>query len=124
MASKITGHFKVIKTSDPSTSKKKSKCKVEIIDDDTPIIPLNKDLEYLRQFDLDFQYGPCTGITRLERWQRAEKFGLNPPVAVRDLINSHCHDNQYTCGLVKTRMKNAFSSYILVIFSLWQGFEI
>ena len=25
------------------------------------------------------QYGPCVGMTRLERWQRAESLGLEPP---------------------------------------------
>ena len=25
---------------------------------------------------------PCVGITRMRRWQRAEKLGLNPPLEV------------------------------------------
>lgn len=29
-----------------------------------------------------------TGITRLERWQRAEKLGLNPPQAVKDILDA------------------------------------
>uniref|UniRef100_A0A383W420 DNA polymerase delta subunit 4 n=1 Tax=Tetradesmus obliquus TaxID=3088 RepID=A0A383W420_TETOB len=40
----------------------------------------------LRAFDLATQYGPCTGMTRLERWQRAEQFGLNPPMQVKELL--------------------------------------
>ncbi|KAJ1338659.1 DNA polymerase delta subunit 4 [Microdochium nivale] len=36
----------------------------------------------LRYFDVSSQYGPCIGITRLRRWQRAERLGLNPPVEV------------------------------------------
>ncbi|VFQ63264.1 unnamed protein product [Cuscuta campestris] len=33
----------------------------------------------LRQFDMNLVYGPCLGISRLARWERAKKFGLNPP---------------------------------------------
>jgi DNA polymerase delta subunit 4 len=25
---------------------------------------------------------PCIGITRLKRWQRAQRLGLNPPIEV------------------------------------------
>uniref|UniRef100_A0A9L0IPU9 DNA polymerase delta subunit 4 n=1 Tax=Equus asinus TaxID=9793 RepID=A0A9L0IPU9_EQUAS len=40
------------------------------------------ELELLRQFDLAWQYGPCTGITRLQRWHRAKQMGLEPPLEV------------------------------------------
>lgn len=36
----------------------------------------------LRYFDVSNQYGPCVGISRMKRWQRADKLGLNPPVEV------------------------------------------
>ncbi|KAM0481422.1 hypothetical protein ACHAPX_003528 [Trichoderma viride] len=36
----------------------------------------------LRYFDMSSQYGPCIGTTRLKRWQRAERLGLNPPIEV------------------------------------------
>lgn len=36
----------------------------------------------LRYFDVSSHYGPCIGITRLKRWQRAERLGLNPPIEV------------------------------------------
>ncbi|KAH6851088.1 DNA polymerase delta, subunit 4-domain-containing protein [Chaetomium sp. MPI-CAGE-AT-0009] len=36
----------------------------------------------LRYFDVSSQYGPCIGIARLKRWQRAQRLGLNPPVEV------------------------------------------
>ncbi|KAH1134038.1 hypothetical protein GYH30_012450 [Glycine max] len=32
----------------------------------------------LRQFDLNMAYGPCLGMTRLARWERAQRLGLNP----------------------------------------------
>jgi hypothetical protein len=33
----------------------------------------------LFQFDLLSKYGPCIGLTRLERFNRAKKLGLEPP---------------------------------------------
>ncbi|KAL2133411.1 hypothetical protein VTI74DRAFT_2412 [Chaetomium olivicolor] len=36
----------------------------------------------LRYFDVSSQYGPCIGIARLKRWQRAQRLGLNPPLEV------------------------------------------
>uniref|UniRef100_A0A670IXN4 DNA polymerase delta 4, accessory subunit n=1 Tax=Podarcis muralis TaxID=64176 RepID=A0A670IXN4_PODMU len=60
-------------------------------------------LETLKQFDLSWQYGPCTGITRLQRWERAELLGLNPPAMVRELLEKHNKDP-------------------LVTYSLWHGY--
>lgn len=40
----------------------------------------------LRRWDLSYEYGPCVGMTRLERWERAEKLGLNPPEMVTRLL--------------------------------------
>ncbi|KAF9330990.1 hypothetical protein BG006_006108 [Podila minutissima] len=40
----------------------------------------------LRQFDLTSKYGPCTDITRLERWERASLLGLNPPQEIKDTL--------------------------------------
>uniref|UniRef100_A0A0D6R7J2 DNA polymerase delta subunit 4 n=1 Tax=Araucaria cunninghamii TaxID=56994 RepID=A0A0D6R7J2_ARACU len=46
--------------------------------------------EVLRQFDMNMTYGPCLGVPRLERWERANKLGLNPPKQVKDLMeNAH-----------------------------------
>lgn len=38
--------------------------------------------QMLRVFDNTYDYGPCVGLTRLERWERAEALGLNPPIEV------------------------------------------
>ncbi|EPQ56102.1 hypothetical protein GLOTRDRAFT_74608 [Gloeophyllum trabeum ATCC 11539] len=40
----------------------------------------------LRVFDLSYEYGPCIGVTRLERWERAQALGLNPPPEVREIL--------------------------------------
>ncbi|XP_070584358.1 DNA polymerase delta subunit 4 [Erythrolamprus reginae] len=49
-------------------------------------------LEILKQFDLSWQYGPCTGITRIQRWERAKFLGLNPPTTVQDLLLKYNED--------------------------------
>ncbi|XP_015718676.1 DNA polymerase delta subunit 4 [Coturnix japonica] len=56
-------------------------------------------LEMLRQFDLAWEYGPCTGITRLQRWERARALGLSPPAAIRDALLEHRHDPAVTYSL-------------------------
>ncbi|OWM82245.1 hypothetical protein CDL15_Pgr001819 [Punica granatum] len=51
--------------------------------------------EVLRQFDMNMAYGPCLGMSRLARWERAQKLGLNPPKEIesflkRGKVNSEC----------------------------------
>ncbi|KAI8231731.1 hypothetical protein K4K57_006249 [Colletotrichum sp. SAR 10_99] len=36
----------------------------------------------LRYFDVSSQYGPCIGLQRMKRWERADRLGLNPPIEV------------------------------------------
>lgn len=55
------------------------------------------ELELLRQFDLAWQYGPCTGITRLQRWSRAEQMGLKPPLEVYQVLKAHPEDPHFQC---------------------------
>ncbi|KAI0737340.1 DNA polymerase delta, subunit 4-domain-containing protein [Daedaleopsis nitida] len=40
----------------------------------------------LRVFDLSYEYGPCVGISRLQRWERAQALGLNPPPEVKEIL--------------------------------------
>jgi DNA polymerase delta subunit 4 len=42
----------------------------------------------LHAFDLNYRFGPCIGLTRLERWERAHKLGLNPPEEVKRALTS------------------------------------
>ncbi|XP_021282928.1 LOW QUALITY PROTEIN: uncharacterized protein LOC110415562 [Herrania umbratica] len=42
--------------------------------------------EVLRQFDMNMAYGPCLGITRMARWERAQRLGLNPPKEIENLL--------------------------------------
>ncbi|XP_052799870.1 DNA polymerase delta subunit 4-like [Mya arenaria] len=54
-----------------------------------------QDMVVLKEFDLNWEYGPSMGITRLERWNRAEKHGLNPSPRVRQIVEAHSEDEQY-----------------------------
>ncbi|KAI8061000.1 DNA polymerase delta, subunit 4-domain-containing protein [Gongronella butleri] len=40
----------------------------------------------LRAFDLSYAYGPCVGLSRMERWERAQTLGLNPPEEIKTLL--------------------------------------
>eukprot|EP00891_Asterochloris_glomerata_P006706 jgi/Astpho2/6706/e_gw1.00102.62.1_t len=42
----------------------------------------------LRAFDLTSSFGPCTGMSRRERWQRADKLGLQPPREVLHILDA------------------------------------
>ncbi|PKU78706.1 hypothetical protein MA16_Dca000049 [Dendrobium catenatum] len=44
--------------------------------------------EKLRQFDMEMRYGPCVGLSRLERWERACSMGLNSPPEIGNLLRS------------------------------------
>ncbi|KAJ3767457.1 DNA polymerase delta, subunit 4-domain-containing protein [Lentinula raphanica] len=46
----------------------------------------NKIHDILRVFDLSYEYGPCYGVSRLDRWERAHAMGLSPPVEIRDIL--------------------------------------
>ncbi|XP_075698035.1 DNA polymerase delta subunit 4 [Rhinoderma darwinii] len=66
---------------------------------DVAFLPELSPLDKLIRFDLDWQFGPCTGITRLERWQRAEELGLTPPRNIRDILMAHHADDHYQSNL-------------------------
>ncbi|GJE93854.1 hypothetical protein PsYK624_100180 [Phanerochaete sordida] len=55
-----------------------------------PIHAENHSMEdhILRFFDLSYQYGPCIGITRLQRWDRAQSLGMSPPEVVKQLLTN------------------------------------
>jgi DNA polymerase delta subunit 4 len=33
-----------------------------------------------------YEFGPCVGVPRLQRWERANAMGLRPPPEVRDIL--------------------------------------
>lgn len=44
--------------------------------------------DVLRLFDLNPTYGPFVGIDRLFRWNRADKWGLNPPLIIKEILET------------------------------------
>jgi DNA polymerase delta subunit 4 len=48
-----------------------------------------EDLALLKSFDLNFEFGPCVGMSRRERWERACKNGLAPPPQVLRILDAH-----------------------------------
>lgn len=47
---------------------------------------LSTEEKILRYFDVSSQYGPCIGMPRMKRWNRAERLGLHPPVEVLAIL--------------------------------------
>lgn len=44
--------------------------------------------QILKHFDLSSQYGPAIGMTRLERWNRASRLGLDPPQEIHAILTT------------------------------------
>ncbi|KAJ7376130.1 DNA polymerase delta subunit 4 [Desmophyllum pertusum] len=102
MASKlITDAFPKIKKDRPIKQKQQqiktsdlSHKDAEVSKDQT--LELTKELSVLKEFDLDSEFGPCIGITRLQRWERAKEYGLYPPEEVKTIISQHPNDEAFT----------------------------
>ncbi|KAI3706107.1 hypothetical protein L1987_76363 [Smallanthus sonchifolius] len=48
--------------------------------------------EVLRQFDMNMAYGPCVGMKRIDRWNRASSLGLRTPGNVYRLLTSAANE--------------------------------
>ncbi|KAL6507106.1 hypothetical protein OROHE_022005 [Orobanche hederae] len=114
MASHMKGFFKEKKKlaiSKPNSSKKYPKtkhsaaCGADVVQPPALVSHGSFDLkdeyddkeEVLRQFDMNMTYGPCIGMSRLERWNRANSLSLHPPKEIENLfkvdvvkVNSEC----------------------------------
>ncbi|KAK4782790.1 hypothetical protein SAY86_007164 [Trapa natans] len=45
-----------------------------------------EDEQILGRFDMNMAYGPCLGMSRQARWERALKLGLNPPEEIESIL--------------------------------------
>ncbi|KAK4270768.1 hypothetical protein QN277_019540 [Acacia crassicarpa] len=72
--------------SSSKSSKKSTSHAPDVTLSSSPKDDVNEHEEMLRQFDMDMAYGPCIGMTRLARWERAHKLGLNPPAEIEKLV--------------------------------------
>jgi len=52
-----------------------------------------QEMKQLCAFDQNEVFGPCLGITRLERWERAQRLYLDPPLCVFDTLDSLDEDD-------------------------------
>lgn len=87
----ITDSFRVVKKKRRAEKARKAQgpsCDAETVQTEALLQDaVQPDLiEVLKQFDLNWKFGPCTGITRLQRWERAELLGLSPPPTVREVL--------------------------------------
>ena len=73
----------------PSAPRKSTRKKLMQISSLKNTVDPHSEEEALKQFDVDLKYGPCIGLTRAERWERAKELGLDPPFYVMQIIHDH-----------------------------------
>uniref|UniRef100_A0A9J7XLQ4 DNA polymerase delta 4, accessory subunit n=2 Tax=Cyprinus carpio TaxID=7962 RepID=A0A9J7XLQ4_CYPCA len=95
----ITDTFKVVKKARRGGKRDKSPSPPIAEPEPPQLSEREKDLEELKKFDLDWKFGPCTGISRLQRWERAALHGLNPPQEIKDILLKESTDPEYTQSL-------------------------
>jgi len=65
--------------------------------EDAPLTPA--DIKLLIKFDQNATYGPCIGLSRKDRWLRAEGFGLEPPTEVMALLSHVLDDSPHNVNV-------------------------
>ncbi|KAB5581466.1 hypothetical protein PHYPO_G00176070 [Pangasianodon hypophthalmus] len=96
----ITDTFKVVKKVKRGDRRDKKPPSPPAADAELPHLSEREtDLQELKKFDLDWRFGPCTGISRLQRWDRAALHGLNPPQEIKDILLKETTDPDYTHSL-------------------------
>lgn len=95
----ITDSFKVVKKTRKGGKREKRLTPPPPKKDAETKTVREEELQKLRQFDLDWRFGPCTGISRLQRWERVKLHGLNPPEDIRDLLLISNDDPEYNRDL-------------------------
>nr|XP_004656804.2 DNA polymerase delta subunit 4 [Jaculus jaculus] len=95
----VTDSYPVVKRREGPAGHSKEELAPELGEETQSLTEEEAELELLRQFDLAWQYGPCTGITRLQRWYRAQQMGLEPPSEVLQVLKTHTGDPRFECSL-------------------------
>ncbi|XP_020022717.1 DNA polymerase delta subunit 4 isoform X1 [Castor canadensis] len=95
----ITDSYPVVKKREGLAGHNKGELAPELGEEPQPPSEEEVALELLRQFDLAWRYGPCTGITRMQRWHRAEQMGLEPPPEVHQVLKTHLGDPRFQLSL-------------------------
>ena len=42
----------------------------------------------LREWDMNARFGPCMSMSRLERWNRAQRLEMDPPVFIHNVLQA------------------------------------
>ncbi|XP_051559094.1 DNA polymerase delta subunit 4 [Myxocyprinus asiaticus] len=95
----ITDTYKVVKKARRGGKRDKSPTPPRAEPEPPQLSEREKDLLELKKFDLDWRFGPCTGISRLQRWERAALHGLDPPQEIKDILLKEKTDREYTQSL-------------------------
>ncbi|XP_041641423.1 DNA polymerase delta subunit 4 [Cheilinus undulatus] len=95
----ITDSFKVVKKARKGGKREKRSPSPPPQKENESKSVREEELQQLQQFDLDWRFGPCTGISRLQRWERAKLHGLNPPEEIRELLLQTQNDPEYNQSL-------------------------
>ncbi|XP_076829958.1 DNA polymerase delta subunit 4 [Brachyhypopomus gauderio] len=92
----ITDTFKVVKKARRNDRRDKKPPSPPTANPEPPCLSEREThLQELKNFDLDWRFGPCTGISRLQRWERAALHGLNPPQQIKDILLKETTDPDY-----------------------------
>ncbi|KAK1791898.1 hypothetical protein P4O66_013871 [Electrophorus voltai] len=96
----ITDTFKVVKKTKREDRRDKKPPPPPTADPEPPCLSEREtDLQDLKDFDLDWRFGPCTGISRMKRWERAALHMLNPPQMIKDILLKESTDPDYSESL-------------------------
>ncbi|XP_042615383.1 DNA polymerase delta subunit 4-like [Cyprinus carpio] len=95
----ITDTFKVVKKARRRGKRDKSPSPPAAEPEPPQLSEREQVLRELKKFDMHQKFGPCTGISRLQRWERAALHGLNPPQDIKDILLKESTDPEYTQSL-------------------------
>lgn len=59
----------------------------------------------LCEFDLHAKFGPCLGLPRLERWHRALRLNLEPPLCILDTLTCLDDDDPAHQSIYDTQLR-------------------
>lgn len=79
-------YFKASKTSKPT---RPTRATLKAVPEPEPDLSYTENAKILKLFDLEPRFGPSIGMTRKERWNRAQCLGLRPPSEVYEILEQN-----------------------------------
>ncbi|KAM3514365.1 hypothetical protein MY11210_002040 [Beauveria gryllotalpidicola] len=111
MNEKTEAELKAEKTSDAQIGKYWRSIEAQRIASRVHQEDLSLNEKVLRYFDVSSQYGPCIGIPRMKRWQRAERLGLSPPIEVLAVLLKE--ENKGNSDIESAQMDKLINSVVV-----------